>query len=388
VREGGLSTPIGVLYVIGSFRFGGSERHVLQLVRHLDPLRFRASLAVVNPGGELEPAFRETGIPIQVLGINRLLSPGALRSFREVGAFAASNNVRIVHGFNFHGNLYGAIIASPRSGRVLVTSERGIVENLRVHHQWARRYYHRRSRRMLVNSEEVRQYVQQIPDGRPGWLQVVHNGVDTTQVDRSRTTAVDRGVFGVPAECVLIGHVGRFREEKGQVFMLSAFREVAEQAPEARFLLVGGGPDSEILAAEIARPPLAGKATLLGYQEDVRPFLGGMDIFVLPSRTEGMPNALLEALAMAVPCVSTRVGGTEELLDGGRVGRLVDYGDRAALVRALLGLVRDRGERTRLGQASRRRAVEHFSMAAMIGTYQQAYADVLGSAATREEPCP
>ncbi len=388
MKEETRPAPVGVLYVIGSFRFGGSERHVLQLVRHLDPLRFRASLAVVNPGGELEPAFRDTGIPIRVLGINRLLSPKALRCFRDLGDFAASHDVRIVHGFNFHGNLYGAILASPRSRRTLVTSERGIVENLLAHHHWARRYYHRRSQRMLVNSEDVRQYVLQIPDGRRGWLQVVHNGVDTSHFDRSRTTAVDRGALGFPGESVLIGHVGRFREEKGQLFMLSAFREVAEQAPRARFLLVGGGPDSDTLAAEIARAPLAGKATLLGYQEDVRPFLAAMDVFVLPSRTEGMPNALLEALAMGVPCVSTRVGGTEELLDGGRIGRLVDYGDRDALVRALLELVRDRGERERLGEASRRRAVEHFSMAAMIERYQQTYTDVLDAATSPEKAGP
>jgi len=371
--------PPGVLYMIGSFRFGGSERHVLEIVRRLDRGRFTPLVAVLHREGELGPAFEATGVPIHVVGIRKLLSFSTPRRTRDLAEFAKANGVAIIHGFNFHGNLYGALLASERVGMRLVTSERGVVEHLRFYHQWARRFYHRRSRRMLVNSEAVRNYVEEIPCRADGWLEVIPNGVDTARFDPSRIESVDRKSLGLPADGVVIGHVGRFREEKGQMYMLAAFKELAERSPEVCFLLVGGGPDSARVAAETARPPLAGRVAVLDYQADVRPFLRTMDMFVLPSRTEGMPNALLEAMAMGLTCVSTRVGGTQELLDDGGAGRLVDYGDVPALVNTLEALLEDRSARAQLAAAARRRAVERFSIDAMMMRYETIYEQELGS---------
>jgi glycosyltransferase involved in cell wall biosynthesis len=370
----------GILYVIGSFRFGGSERHLLELVRRLDRGRFRPSIAVLHRKGELEPAFAATGVPIYTLGLRSLFSPSAVGRFRELSAFADEQAVDIVHGFNFHGNMYGALIAGPRSGRRLITSERGIVQEVRAHRRLAMRFYHRRSRRMLVNSPEVRDSVARITGQREGWLQILPNGVDTAHYDPAAVQKPAPSAAGLPEGGVLVGHVGRFREEKGQFFMLEAFREVAARVPSARFLLVGGGPDSPAVARVAAEPPLAGRTAILDYQADVRPYLRMMDVFVLPSRTEGMPNALLEAMAMGVACVATRVGGTGELLDHGAAGRIVDYGDRSGLAAALLELACDDTERTRLATEARRRAVERFSMEAMVKGYEGAYDWALGDA--------
>ena len=265
---------------------------------------------------------------------------------------------------------------------MLIASEGGVYTNLPPWQQWARRFFHRRSTRMLVNSEAVRKYVEEIPDQRPDWLHVVWNGVDTTWFDPAAVRAVERSSVGLAEGGVLVGHIGRFREEKGQVFLLQAFRLVAERTPNARFLVVGGGTDLERIEKEAAAAPLAGRVAILGYQEDVRPYLAAMDIFVLPSQSEGMPNALMEAMSMQRACVATRVGGTRELLDDGRAGSLVDYGDRTALAARITELVEDAEKRRRFALAARRRMEEVFSMEQMMmENYQNLYDEALASVA-------
>jgi glycosyltransferase involved in cell wall biosynthesis len=236
---------------------------------------------------------------------------------------------------------------------------------------------------MLVNSPEVRDSVARLTGPRDGWLQILPNGVDTSHYDPPVVERAAPSTLGLPEGTFLIGHVGRFREEKGQAFMLEAFREVASRVPGARFLLVGGGPDSARVAHEAAQPPLAGRTVILDYQADVRPYLRMMDVFVLPSRTEGMPNALLEAMAMGLACVATRVGGTSELLDDGDAGWLVDYGDRAGLAAALLEVLGNDAERTRRASRARQRATERFSVEAMVRGYEDVYKEVVGEGEAR-----
>jgi glycosyltransferase involved in cell wall biosynthesis len=364
--------------MLGSFRFGGSERHVLELVRRLDRDRFKPSVAVNELRGDLQPLFEATGVPIHVLGVRRLLGVSTPARFRELLAFARRQGVRIVHGFNFHGGLYGALLVRRRTELRLVTSERGIIRDLKPHQRWARRFYHHRSARMLVNSEEVKANVAKASPLRAGWLEVIPNGIDTSWFAPEAVAPADLATLGLRGEGPVVGHVGRFRREKGQMFLLEALKEVASRLPSARFLLVGGGPDAERVAAHVAAPPLAGRTVVLDYQEDVRPFLRAMDVFVLPSRSEGMPNALLEAMSMGAACVATRVGGTRILLDEGRAGRLLDFGDLATLVEAITGLVRDASERRRLALAARGRAVERFSMDRMMQSYYEVYDEALG----------
>jgi glycosyltransferase involved in cell wall biosynthesis len=126
---------------------------------------------------------------------------------------------------------------------------------------------------------------------------------------------------------------------------------------------------------------LAGRVVVRGYQHDVRPYLAAMDIFVLPSRSEGMPNALMEAMSMGCACVTTRVGGTGELLDDGRAGVVVDYGDREALAARIVELVDDQEKRRLLGVLARKRMVDHFSMERWMDDYQNLYDDALAARA-------
>jgi len=372
---------VGVLYIIGSFQFGGWERQLLEIVRRLDRRRFYPVVAVLHRHGVLEKPFADSGVPIHTVGIRKLLFPDSWWRLRSLARFADAHGAQVVHGFNLHANFYGAFICPPRSGRALVASEGGVYVDLPAWQQWARGFVHRRSTRMIVNSLAVKRYVEEIPDPRPDWLNVIWNGVDTALFDRDRCPPAGRKELGLPEDGVLIGHIGRFREEKGQVFLLQALQLVAARRPQARFLIVGGGTDAARVEKEAAAPALAGRVVVRGYQHDVRPYLAAMDIFVLPSRSEGMPNALMEAMSMGCACVTTRVGGTGELLDDGRAGVVVDYGDREALAARIVELVDDQEKRRLLGVLARKRMVDHFSMERWMDDYQNLYDDALAARA-------
>jgi len=367
----------GVVFVLGSYKFGGLEKRTLEMVRRLDRRRYRPLLAVMRPEGELKSSFEETGVPIHVFGLQGLISRSAPRQFRGLYRFARRHSARILHGSSFHGNFYAAFLALPGMGLKLVATEGGIRSELGGRHQVLRYLYHKISRRMVVNSPAVRAYVSQIPDSRDRWLCEVSNGVDTDRFDPDAVAALDRRALGLQGRGPVIGHVGRFRWEKGQLFLLDALREVLDRRPETNVLLVGDGPDDLAIRERLDAPPFRGRACVVGFQHDVRPFLRSMDVFVLPSVREGMSNGLLEAMAMSLPCVATEVGGAAQMLDGGRLGRLVTYGGREQLVDALLELVDAEEVRARLGRLSRERVLSRYSMDGMVRQYESIYDSVI-----------
>jgi glycosyltransferase involved in cell wall biosynthesis len=179
----------------------------------------------------------------------------------------------------------------------------------------------------------------------------------------------------------VIGTVGRLEERKGHALLLAAARTMRALAPEGRpqIVLVGDGPLRAPLGAQAAALGIAADVVFLGALADVRPALAAMDVFVLPSRAEGMSNALLEAMAAARPIVATAVGGTGEVLDTDRTGVLVPAEDAEALAAAVLGLLAEPVRAARLGAAARRAVEDRFGSHRMIGRLEQLYSERLAA---------
>jgi glycosyltransferase involved in cell wall biosynthesis len=188
------------------------------------------------------------------------------------------------------------------------------------------------------------------PDHR---IHVVPNGVDVTAFrPASGPERVElRRRLGLEGPAVLL--VGRLAAEKNPLGLLRAWRDVHRARPDAVLLLVGDGPQRGEVALAAAAPELGGSVRVQGAVDDPRPWLGAADLFVLPSRREGLSNALLEALACGLPVVSTAVSGSMELFAAAEIGRMVPTGDEDALAGALLGLIGDAGERARCSAAAR-----------------------------------
>lgn len=196
---------------------------------------------------------------------------------------------------------------------------------------------------------------------------VIENGVD-----------VEAALPHVPNESnrVRILSVGRLAAPKNFPALIAATARLPRGSVELRIL--GDGPQRELLIAKIAAHDLEDEVELVGQVDDVRPFLAESDIFVLSSNSEGMPLAVLEAMAAGLPTVVSAVGGLHEVVLDGETGLLVPADDADALASAMLRLVDDRGLRERLGRAARRRAEERFGLGRWRAAHLELYQSLAG----------
>lgn len=188
------------------------------------------------------------------------------------------------------------------------------------------------------------------------------------------------------AHVPIVLYVGRYRYEKGVDVLLHAWSLVRAQGINARLVLVGGGQLQEQFAAIIDALGLQDSVELGSLRNDVRSVLGAADVFVLPSRYEGMPNALLEAMAAGLPCVATRVSGSEDIIEDGISGMLVPPGEPEPLARALVRLLTQPEEARVLGRAGHERIARYYERGDLMRQLEHVYERLTGTADARQ-PC-
>jgi glycosyltransferase involved in cell wall biosynthesis len=194
-------------------------------------------------------------------------------------------------------------------------------------------------------------------------IAVVPNGLDCQQFQPRAGTSRPRKVVVV----------ANLRPEKGHAVLIDAAVEILERIPDARFELVGGGPELDALVARTEARRIRHAFTFLGHRDDVAARLAAADIFVLPSRSEAFPNAVLEAMAAGLPIVASGVGGIPELIDDNRTGLLVPAGESEVLADRIRRVMTEPALATRLGDAARVEAAARYSFDRMVGAFDALY---------------
>jgi glycosyltransferase involved in cell wall biosynthesis len=215
----------------------------------------------------------------------------------------------------------------------------------------------------------------------PDLISVIHNAIDTDTWSPRHATAALREELGLEQACPVIGYVGRIMPEKDLETWLRAAALVAQRYPEAQFVLVGEGRDGitlgqlRCLADQLG---IADRVHFPGYRAHLLPVYGSFDLFVLSSRREGLPNSILEAMAVGLPVVTTDVAGTSELVLDGHTGYMVPQGDVDRLAHAMVTLVANQQLRQRMGQAGRERIECEFSFTHRLQRIEALYTRILG----------
>jgi starch synthase (maltosyl-transferring) len=226
-------------------------------------------------------------------------------------------------------------------------------------------------------SKGVSRFSREVAGLNPARLTVIPNGIDPVPFDRA--TRLPRSAIGVPDDAHLALCVGRIDLQKGLPDLLLAAERVIAHRSDWHLALAGDGPNSGWLIRQInERPPLRDKVHWLGRRDDIPGLLHSADILVHPSLWEGMPNAVLEAMAARRAVVGTAVEGTEDLIVPGRTGWLVPASDVDALSRALIEAADSPECCQRFGEAGRIRVQTHFSVESTVAAYEQLWTTVLG----------
>jgi glycosyltransferase involved in cell wall biosynthesis len=214
-------------------------------------------------------------------------------------------------------------------------------------------------------------------------IEVIQDGVEIpADLPDSELHASARAEWGFAADEFVAGHIGAFSKEKGQDIAIAAIRLVSQEMPRARLVLAGYSP-AGTGAFERAVKSAAGQAgdrvRLLGYVESLKAFLAGIDVYIMPSRSEGLGSSALIAMAHGIPVVATRVGGLAEVVEPGKTGWLVEPEAAGALADALRCAASDRRRLCEFGRHARQRA-QHFSSCKMVERTESFYQRLLACA--------
>jgi len=352
--------PTRVLYLIGDMTMGGSERHLVQLLQRLDRRRFEPHLALQRIAGPLLAPVREAGVPIHEL---RVLGSGLqlLSASFRLRALAARLEPDILHSYGYPSDILCAL-ARPATRARVITSRRGnqTLRRRRILYTLTNPFVDA----ILCVSKATAEFARRAESAPERKLFVIPNGIDVASYPRVAARSSGPAV---------IGCLGRLREVKGPDLLLQAFGRLADRGAELRF---GGPVDDEWGRGLLATWSGAAHVRFDGEIADVKAFLRELDVFVLPSRSEGMSNTLLEAMASGLPIVATDVGSNRELLEGGRCGLIVPP-DVEALADALAKILEDRDAARRMGEAARERVAAEFDLSAMVRRYESFYDRIL-----------
>jgi glycosyltransferase involved in cell wall biosynthesis len=231
----------------------------------------------------------------------------------------------------------------------------------------------------IAVSDEVRTSIEtHVRSKRP--TKVILNGVDTDHFDLARCEPSRiRLELGIPAGAPIVGTVAVFRSQKRLQDWLEAARMLRATATNVHFLIVGDGPLREELRERARAAGLDGSIHFPGLQDDVRPYLAEMDVFLISSEFEGLPVALLEAMSMQRVVVATAVGGIPEVIRNGENGVLVAPRDPHALSRAVSKTLDERENQARMGIDARSTVIERFGLQRMTREIEDAYDEVLAN---------
>ena len=361
--------PIRVLEVLASGAVGGGSSHLESLIRGLAPERFAVSVATSGP---LIQTLSLRGTPVLDLGTD------AWRAIRRLNE--AMRHAQLVH---VHGTRAG-LLALP-GARI-----HGLPLLYTVH-GWS--FHPRRFRSAAASLEGflARQCRHVVCVSQDDWLQgldrgilqlkhsrVIPNGIDLSRFKPdplARHETRDR--LGIPDQAPLVGFMGRLTYQKAPELFVLAAHAVLSRFPEAMFLLIGDGPERSRLERLIQALGITSRIQVLGERHDVPELLAALDCFVLPSRWEGLPIALLEAMAVGVPAIATAVNGTQELIQPKESGWLVPPDQLAELITALFASLSDPARAQAFAQAARARIERDYALPTMIEGVQALYEEVI-----------
>ena len=360
---------------------GGPDKTILNSPRFLEPLGYRMLCAYLHPPAD--PGFEVLRAKATASGAPLIEIPdrGAWdwRVVTEALAVCKREKVTVWHGHDYKTNALGLLLKRFWSMR-LVTTVHGWVQHTRRTPLYYRidQYCLPRYERVICVSDDLLESCLAV--GVPARNCVLlENGIDATEYARRRTVAEAKAALGFPSEGLLIGAVGRLSGEKGFDVLIRSAHALVSRDLDVRLVIAGEGGERAPLERLISELNLGDRVRLAGWQADVRPYFEAMDVFALSSLREGLPNVLLEAMALEVPIVSTRVAGVPRLVQDGRNGFLVNAGDLDGLTTALLGLLTNPALRELFRAAGRRTVETRYSFATRMQRLKRLYDELLNA---------
>jgi glycosyltransferase involved in cell wall biosynthesis len=381
---------INILYVIDTLFIGGAEQHVATLCRHINKEKFHVVVCTLfsrdpNRREPFADEIRALGVRVEQLAMCRWRDRQAITQFLRL---IDEEHIDIVHGHTIPANFWGCFMAKVfRRRKTLYT----------CHQPFFNEGPAMRLQQLALNtfladciisiSEATTQFCQTSCYASSKKIIKIPNAVDTYRFRPEVSGTAVRAELGLPDYVPLIGNIGRYVPEKGYPFFIETAAKVLQQHPDARFLMVGHGPEHDKLKRLIEEFGLKDCIFTTGPRRDIPEILGAIDIFLFTSIWgEGFGISLIEAMAAGKPIVAANVGPTREIIEDGVTGLLpypktwvqeTNYLDAGIMAEAVDSLLRNPSVSRRLGQEARRQAIERFDITTLSKSIENVYSKMM-----------
>lgn len=367
--------PTPVLLMVRELGLGGTERQLAEIARALDRAHFEPHVGCFRPEGMRGDELRASNIPVVRFPVRSFYGSSAWTSARRMGRYLRQNRIQLVHTFDVPLNVFGVLAARAFHTPLVMSSQRAYRSLAPSMLRPLLRVTDRLSDSIVVNCQAIRRHLiedERVPAER---IEVCYNGIDTSQFHPAHVERVPE----LREASLTIGVVCALRPEKGLFTLLEGFARVRDEQPGLKLAIVGSGPLKAALEARSSELGIREMCVFQDATRDVPNWLRSLDIFVLPSFSEALSNALMEAMACGCAVVGSRVGGNMELIDEGRTGLLFDAGNPEQLARCLRLLISNNELRHRMGSAAGCSIQQNFSLLAAATRMAEIYSRGLES---------
>lgn len=386
---------ISVLSLQTDDGLGGTELMAYQILSRLDPRRFRVTVCYLSPPGPVTELYRCRGIEVRHLRGDASTARWPVRLWHVLRS--TQSDILEVYGLRL--NVVGRLMGRASGHGTIVTMQRSTDDWRRWWHVWLDRLTSPLVTLYVANSRAGGERLAARERIRRSRIGVITNGIDPAPYERADRGRV-REACSLAADAVVLVCVANFRPAKAHHVLVEAYARLAEVDQRVHLWLVGEDADDAAgrpapapaaappatraaLEAMVAARGLSARVTFLGPRSDIPQVLADSDVFVLPSRWEGMPGSILEAMAARLPVVASRVGGIPEVVVDGETGYLVSPGCPDELAASLLRLTRDQRLRREMGDRALDRVRREYAIEAKVAAFERLYARLGSGRATR-----
>ncbi len=374
-----------ILHVIDSDGLYGAEMMLLNLMEEQRRLNLSPVLLSLGDVDKTDTSLEDEARKRQVEVIPFRMKRGySLRSAREIVRLAQEQNVTVVHSHGYKGDILLASLPKHVRNMPMIRTQHGRTSTRKLSKIW---FYEMLDKLVLRNVDAIVHVngfdSPRAEGGNPGGTvrhqYVIENGIPALTYDPVSAYASDPEVREFCKDGFIIGTICRLSEEKGLVYLISALSLLSAYSKEFRAIIIGEGPDRDLILATARDAGLSQNILITGYRRFAYHYLPKFDVFVIPSLTEGLPITLLEAMQARVPVVASRVGGIPAVLQQGQTGILIEPKDPASLATAIRQVWSDPAAAEGMARKAREVALTKYSSRRMAEDYLRVYESVVGN---------
>jgi sugar transferase (PEP-CTERM/EpsH1 system associated) len=357
-----------------SLGVGGLETLLLSLLNKIDRDKFNPIVCTLTTIDGLAEEFEESGIRVMALGKKNGLDFGLIFKLARI---LKKEKIDVLHTHNFGAWFYGSLAGKLAGVKVINTEHSNVPDNkkLQIHGE---KLMARLSNTIICDSVAVADFMLQIQNIPKSKIKVILNGVDTDLYKAHKGLNSFRETLGISETTAVIACVARLHPRKNHQGLLEAALKLKQYTKDFKLLIIGQGQCKDSLEGYVKENGLSDNVLFLGNRRDIPKLLSIVDVFVLNSYSEGLPIAILEAMASSIPVIATNVGGNSEIIGvDSKAGVLIPVDSPNRLANEIFNLVSDKTKCFRMGATARERVEEKASLNAMVKHYENVYMNSL-----------